>query len=42
VIGLEGMASSCAREGSGWTLGNTILKEWSGTGVGCPRRWWSH
>ena len=23
VIGLEGMASSCTREGSGWTLGNT-------------------
>jgi len=26
------MASSCAREGSGWTLGNTTsLKGWSGT-----------
>ena len=25
------MASSCAREGSGWTLGNTTcLKGWSG------------
>ena len=36
VIGLEGMASSCAREGSGWTLGNTTsLKGWSGTGMGC-------
>ena len=23
MIGLEGMASSCAREDSGWTLGNT-------------------
>ena len=43
VIGLEGMASSCAREGSGWTLGNTTsLKGWSGTGMGCPERWWSH
>ena len=33
MIGLEGMASSCAREGSGWTLGNTnFLKErhWNG------------
>jgi len=43
VIGLEGMASSCAREDSGWTLGNTSsLKGWSGTGMGCPERWWSH
>ena len=32
MIGLEGMASNCAREGSGWMLGNTTsLKEWSGT-----------
>ena len=23
MIGLEGMASSCAREGARWTLGNT-------------------
>jgi len=30
VIGREGMASSCAREASGWTLGNTTsLKGWS-------------
>jgi len=37
------MASSCAREDSGWTLGNTTsLKGWSGTGMGCPERWWSH
>ena len=43
VIGREGMASSCAREDSGWTLGNTpSLKGWSGTGMGCPERWWSH
>ena len=40
---LEGMASSCTRERSGWTLGNTAsLKGWSGTGMGCPERWWSH
>ena len=40
AIGLEGMASSCAREGSGLTLGNTTsLKGWSGTGMGCPERW---
>ena len=40
---IEGMASSCAREDSGWTLGNTTsLKGWSGTGMGCPERWWSH
>ena len=32
------MASSCAREGSGWMLGNTTsLKGWSGTGMGCQR-----
>ena len=42
VIRLEGMASSCAREDSGWTLGNPSLKGWSGTGMGCPERWWSH
>ena len=43
LLGLEGMASSCSREGSSWTLGNTTsLKGWSGTGMGCPERWWSH
>ena len=43
VMGLEGMASSCTRGDSGWTLGNTTsLKGWSGTGMGCPERWWSH
>jgi len=36
------MASSCAREGSGWMLGNTTLEGWSDTGMGCPERWWSH
>ena len=37
------MASSCAREDSGWTLGNTTsLRERSGAGMGCPGRWWSH
>ena len=31
------MASSCAREGSGWVLGNTwSWKEQSGTGMDCP------
>jgi len=39
VIGLEGTASSCTWEGSGWTLVNTTsLKGWSGTGMGCPER----
>jgi len=43
VIGREGMASSCTRESSGWMSGNTTsLKGWSGTGIGCPERWWSH
>ena len=38
VIGLEGMASSCTREDSGWMLGNaTSLKGWSGTGNELPR-----
>jgi len=37
-LGLEGMASTCTREGSGWMLGNTAsLKGWSGTGMGCQR-----
>jgi len=37
------MASSCARDDSGWTWGNTTsLKGWSDTGMGCPERWWSH
>jgi len=41
--GADEMASSCAREGSGWTLGiTTSLKGWSGTGMDCPERWWSH
>ena len=32
------MASSCAREDSGWMLGNsTSLKGCSGTGMGCQR-----
>ena len=34
VIGREGMASSCATEGSGWTLGNTtslnVVRHWNG------------
>ena len=30
------MASSCVREGSVWTFGNTTsLKGWSGTAMGC-------
>ena len=38
MIELEGMASSCAREGSGWMLGNTTsLKGWSGTGMAARR-----
>ena len=35
VIGLEGMASSCTRGGSGWMLGNTtfserVVRHWNG------------
>lgn len=36
------MASSCTKGDSGWTLENTSLKEWSGSGMGCPGRGWSH
>jgi len=40
---LEGVASSCARGDSGWILGTvSSLKEWPGTGMGCPGRWWGH
>ena len=43
VIGLQGMASSCAGGDLGWTLGKASSpKEWSGAGMGCPRKWWSH
>ena len=36
----RGNASSCTRGDLGWTLGNTTsLKEWSGSGMGCPGRW---
>jgi len=30
---LEGMVSNCARGDSGWMLGNTSLREWSGAGT---------
>ena len=34
------MASSCVRGGLGWILGKiSLLKEWSGTGAGCPGQW---
>lgn len=37
VIGLEGMASVCSRENSGWMLVNTAFpKELSDAGMGCP------
>jgi len=37
------MASSCIRGDLDWILGkNSLLREWSGIGTGCPRRWWSH
>jgi len=43
AIGCEGMASSCIKGGLDWMLGNiSSPKEWSGTGMGCPGRWWSH
>ena len=31
-------ALSCTKGDSGWTLGNTSLRE----GSGCPKGWWSH
>jgi len=37
------MASSCVRGGLDWILGKiSLLREWSGTGPGCPGQWWSH
>jgi len=30
------MASCYTRGGSGWILGNTSLRQWSGAGTGCP------
>ena len=42
AIEQEEMASSCARGGLDWILGNiSLLKEWSGIGTGCPGRWLS-
>ena len=36
------MASSCTRGGLGRILGRiSFLKEWSGTGPGCPGQWGS-
>jgi len=43
MIRQDGMASNCARGHSRWTLGQiSPLKEWSGIGIGCSERWWSH
>lgn len=43
AIGWEGIASNCARGDLGWMLGNfSSLKEWWGTEMGSPGRWWSH
>jgi len=37
------MASSCVREGLGWTSGKiSLLEERSGVGTGCPGKQWSH
>jgi len=38
VIGQEEMASSCVRGDLDWILGKiSLLKEWSGIGIGFPR-----
>jgi len=43
ATGQEAVALSCTRVGSGWILGKTTSpEEWSGAGMGCPGRWWSH
>ena len=35
------MASSCIRGGLDWISRKmSSLKEWSGTGPGCPGQWW--
>ena len=37
------MASSCIRGGLDWILGKiSLLKEWSGIGIGFPGRWLNH
>jgi len=34
------MASSCIRGGLDWKSGKiSLLKEWSGIGIGCPGKW---
>lgn len=43
IWGLEGVASSCAREDLDWVLGKISLwKGLSNIGMGSPVKWWSH
>jgi len=43
ATGQEETASSCVRGGLDWIRGKIfVLKEWPGTGPGCPGQWWSH
>jgi len=43
VTGWEVMALSGTRGSSGWILGNiSSQRNWWGTGMGCPGRWWGH
>jgi len=36
------LVSTISKGGSGWILGRTSPKGWSGSGTGCPGEWWSH
>jgi len=39
----RGNGLKCVRGGLDWILGKiSLLKEWSGIGIGCPGRWLSH
>lgn len=42
-LGYEEMASSCARGGLDCMLGTiSSWKGWTGTGAGCPGKWWHY
>lgn len=42
VKGLEEMALIFARGGSDQIFEHFPMKDWSGIGITCPEKWWSH